>query len=207
MQFKIKNTTYKISFSFLALILFAITVNKSKAILILLFFAITHELVHLIFIYYFSVAPQNVTLTILGANISRGIIVTDNLNSEILINISAPVFNIITGAVFYLILRCNPNSNSILFDITDANFVLGFFNLIPFYSFDGGNALKYVLLKYIDEEKTEKTLTIISLLITIAFSFISLHIFLNYQHNFSLLIVSIYMFISIIFKKQNSLDY
>ena len=103
MQFKIKKTTYKISFTFLALILYVLTISKSRTISILILFAILHEFVHLIFIYSFSVAPEMVTFNLLGANIKRGITATFKSSSEIIINASAPVFNIFTGVVFYLL--------------------------------------------------------------------------------------------------------
>lgn len=207
MQFKIKSTTYKISFTFLALILFVLTVNKSTTIFLLVVFAMLHELVHLVFIYRFAVAPKNVDFTLFGANIYRGLSVTNNINSEIIINLSAPVFNIATGAIFKLISISNSEYNLIFTEIAGINFVLGFFNLIPFHTFDGGAALKYILLKYTDENKTEQILTWASLIITVIFSFISIHIFLNYKHNFSLFFMCVYMFLSIIFKKQNALDY
>lgn len=207
MQFKIKNTTYKISFTFFALILFALTADKGKTVITLLFFAVVHEIVHLIFIYRFSVAPKEVSFTLFGANIKKAITVTNNLNSEIIINASAPVFNILTGAFFYLLSKYISDYEGALIEMASINLVLGIFNLIPFYTFDGGNTLKYILLKYFSDKRTEQALTCISLAVTIAFSFISIHIFLNYQHNFSLFIMSIYMFLSIIFKKENSLDY
>lgn len=207
MQFKIKSTTYKISFSFLALILFALTTDKTKTVITLLMFAVVHELVHLIFIYRFSVAPKEVAFTLFGANIKRAVTATNNLNSEIIINASAPVFNILTGAFFYLLSKYFSNYEIVLTEIASVNSVLGFFNLIPFYTFDGGNALKYILLKYFSDKTTEQVLTYVSLVVTVVFSFVSIHIFLNYQHNFSLFIMCIYMFLSIIFKKQNTLDY
>lgn len=207
MQFKIKNTTYKISFTFLALILYVLTINKSRIIGILLLFAILHEMVHLIFIYCFSVAPEMVTFNLLGANIKRGVTASFKINSEIIINASAPVFNILTGVVFCLFSKLFTDYQLILTEISNINLVLGCFNLIPFYTFDGGNSLKYVLLKFFCEKKTEKIITSVSLIVTVGFSFVSIHIFLNYQHNFSLIIMCIYMFLSIIFKKQNTLDY
>ncbi len=206
MQFKIKSTTYKISFTFLALVLIAITTGNNKNFLLFLIFAIAHELVHLFFIFRLSVAPERVVFSVFGANISRKITATDNINSEIIINASAPVFNIITGAFFQLFSAFEVNKD-LFYEISIVNYSLGIFNLIPLYTFDGGNVLRYILLKFINEKITENLLTAISLLVTIIFSFISVYIFLNYQQNFSLFIICIYMFFSIIFKKQNSLDY
>ena len=207
MQFKIKNTTCKISFTFLALILYVLTMSKSRIIGFVVLFAILHEIVHLFFIYYFSAAPEKVSFNLLGANIKRGVTSSFNINSEIIINASAPVFNIFAGVVFYLLSKYFINYQTILNEISNVNFVLGFFNLVPFYTFDGGNALKYILLKIFTERKVEQIITSISLTITVAFSFFSIHIFLNYQHNFTLIIICIYMFLSIIFKNRNTLDY
>ena len=207
MQFKIKNTTYKISFTFFALLLYAVTMSENRVVLFLLLSAVLHELVHLVFIFIFSVPPETVSLNLLGANIKREISTSFNANSEIIINASAPVFNIITGVVFYCLTSLSVNSQKTLSEISQVNLFLGFFNLIPFYTFDGGNVIKYVLLKSFSERITEQLITSVSLIVTVVFSFISIHIFLNYQHNFSLIIMCIYIFLSIIFKKKNSLDY
>lgn len=207
MQFKIKNTTYKISFSFLALILYIITLKNNRIMGVVLLFAILHEIVHLIFIYLFSIHPKEVSFTIFGANIKRNLTAINNINSEIIINASAPVFNLFTGAIFYLLSRWFSGYSSVFSELSIINFVLGCFNLIPFYTFDGGNVLKYLLMKFFNERRTEQVLTYVSLAVTIVFSFVSIYIFLNYKHNFSLFIMCIYMFLSIIFKKQNYLDY
>ena len=207
MQFKINNTSYKICFSFFAVILLALSTDKGKTLLLILLFAGLHEAVHLIFIYSLSDPPKSVSLSLLGANISRGTNSTTSLNSEILINISAPVFNIAAGAFFQLLSVKTEEYSALFSEFALINFVIGLFNLIPFYTFDGGNALKYFLLKLCNEKVTEQITTAISLAVTVLFSFASIYIFLNYSHNFSLLIMCAYMFIAIIFKKQNSLDY
>lgn len=206
MQFKIKNTTYKISFTFLALLLLALTSNQNYRILLFMLFAIAHEIVHLIFIFIFSIPPETIVFSLFGANISRKTATTKSINSEIIINLSAPVFNIITGAFFQLLSE-NYINNKLFNEIATVNYCLGFFNLMPFYSLDGGNALKYVLLSFINEKQSENILFVLSLLVTMIFSFLSVYIFLNYQQNYSLIIMCIYMFLSIIFKKQNHLDY
>ncbi len=201
MRFKIKNTTYEISFTFLATILFILTVSKNENIFFMLIFAVLHEIVHLIFIYTLSVPPERVSFNLFGANILRGMTTSSNLNSEIIINASAPVFNIFTGAVFYLFSKLDTQYNLIFMQISNVNIVLGFFNFLPYYTFDGGNVLKNILLKYLNEKAAEQVLTCVSLAVTMAFTFISIHIFFNYKHNFLLFFMCIYMFLSIIFKK------
>lgn len=207
MLFKIKNTTYKLSFSFLALLLLILTINNSRTVWFVLCSSLAHEMVHLIFIYHFSFAPKRVEFTLFGANITRDLITSSNPNSEIYINASAPVFNIIAGAVFYLSAKLKSEYQVFLTELSYINFILGFFNFIPFYTFDGGNVLKHLLYKHINVKTTSHILFLISVVITIIFSFTSIYIFFNYTHNYSLLLICLYMFLSIIFKKKNSLDY
>ncbi len=201
MQFKIKNTVYEISFSFLALILLIVTTRADLSFLIVLIFALLHELVHLFFIYLFSTAPKKVSFTLFGADILREITSINNYNAEIVINSSAPIFNLIISGITFIILNHFTVYKGILTDVAQVNLVLGIFNLIPFYNFDGGNVLNNVLLKYLNEKNTQMILSVISVLVTVIFSFISIYIFFNFQHNFSLIIMSIYMILTTIFKK------
>lgn len=201
MQFKIMNTEFKISFTFLALILIVILQNFEKKIIITLIFAVAHEMIHLILIYLFSVAPKRVSLNLFGADILRDSGCNNSLNAEILINISAPLFNLLICILCYSISVFNQSNKDVFNNIADCNFVLGVFNLIPFYNFDGGNALNAFLLKYINVKTACYVITIISVAVTLIFSILSIYIFLNYQHNMTLIFISLYMIFCIIFKK------
>ncbi len=201
MQFKIKNTVYEISFTFFALVLFLLTLNKRASLILVFFFALLHEAVHLIFIYLFSVAPKKVSFTLFGANILRDFKSSGSCASEIAINLSAPLFNLIIGLLIPLIANHFIEYRAILLNISEINIVLGAFNLLPFYNFDGGNALKLILSNYFDERISEAVVTGFSVVITIAFSFFSVYIFFNYEHNISLVLISVYMVFAVIFKK------
>ncbi len=199
MRFKIKNTVYEIHFTFFALILLTLTVSY-KYYLVLLS-AVMHELTHLIFIYLFSSAPKKVTFTLFGADILRDITAMHNYTSEVIINISAPLLNIALGVLCSLMSSCAFVYRNLINEIAVINISMGIFNLLPFYSFDGGNALKYFLLKSLNETKTEKALTFTSVLVAVIFSFLSVYMIFMYKNNISLIIVSFYMFFCIIFKK------
>ena len=200
MRFKIRNTEVKISFSFFALILLLITTDFDKELVLVVAFAIVHEAIHLMFINIFSSAPKRVSLNLFGADILRDNNVAINHNAEILIHLSAPLFNLIIGVLIY-------SFNVVFFDsgLLDScarvNLVLGVFNLIPFYNFDGGNALNNFLLKFITTKATEITITCISIIITIIFSLTSVWLVVEHKGNASLVFISGYMIFSIIFKK------
>ncbi len=199
MQFKIKNTEYKISFSFFALLLLLLTLADNHLYFICILSAFVHELVHLFFIYKFSSAPKKVSFTLFGADIVRGVLTHSETKYEVLINVSAPIFNILIGLFFLLFYKWF--KGQMLVNISIINFSLGIFNLIPFYNFDGGNALRCILLKATNERWAEIILMVVSIIVTVIFSFFSVYIFYNFQHNITLVFVSVYMILSILFKK------
>lgn len=200
MRFKIKNTEFRISFSFFALLLLFLTTDTDINYFFVFVFALIHEAIHLLFIYKFSVAPKKVSFTLFGADILRDCNVALSNNNEILIHLSAPLFNLFLSGLFYVIDNILIN-NGLLKLFTNINLVLGVLNLIPFYSFDGGNALYNFLLKYFTNKIAHSTITIISVIITIIFSILSVLVFVKFKNNFSLLFISLYMIFSIIFKK------
>ena len=200
MRFKVKETEFKISFSFFALLLLFLTTDTDIKYIFVIVFALVHEAVHLIFINIFSVAPKMVSFTLFGADILRENNATISNNAEILIHLSAPVFNLLFSGFFYLMYGFL-SKNSLFELFANINLVLGAFNLIPFYSFDGGNALYYFFLKYFTNRTSNIIITCISVIITIVFSALAVLVFIKFKNNFSLLFISLYMIFTIIFKK------
>lgn len=194
MQFKINKISVKVSFSFLALILYFIITDNIKIYLITLLCATLHECVHIITIYLFKGEIKSVNFTLLGGNIKRA---SSGLNSnvqEAIVNISAPLFNIFSG----LIASFLPYDSKCF---SEVSLTIGLFNLLPFYDFDGGHFLYNILLHY-TSEKIAKTVTrAISVIVALIFSAVSVYIFVFYQKNLFLLVFSLYMLLIIILKK------
>lgn len=191
MQFKIRNTTVKISFTFFALILILLLTNTKEMYIFAFISAMLHETVHLFFITVFSGLPKSITLSIFGGNIERGITTCSN-PQEFIINISAPVFNILLGVVLLLLKKST-------FGV--INIVLGVFNILPFYNFDGGNALKIILQGIVSEEASDKIIFIISVLLTVIITIFSITTIISSKLNFTVIFISIYMLVTVIFKK------
>ncbi len=194
MQFKIKNISVKISFSFLALILYFIITDNIKIYLITLLCATLHEYVHIFTIYLFKGNINSVNITLLGGNIKRD---SSGLNSnlqEAIVNISAPLFNVFSGLIASILpydFKC----------FSEVSLTIGLFNLLPFFDFDGGHFLYNILLHYTSERKTHTITKVISVIVALAFSAVSIHIFVFNKKNFFLLIFSLYMLFIIILKK------
>lgn len=198
MIFKIKNTTFKVSFSFFAILLIFTVADKSNLYLKTLFYGILHESIHLWFISRYSSPPQMVELSIFGGDIKRASDNKTTFPQEVAINISAPLFNLILAFFFYMLSFL---SKMKLHEDMTINLTLGLFNLLPYYNFDGGNALKNILMMRFSVDTSEKIITAFSALVSALFALVSVYIFINYKKNYILLIFSLYMLLMIIFKK------
>lgn len=186
MKFKVKNTEIYLSFTFFAVFLILLCVGQLKICLYSLVSSLIHETVHIIFILIFSGGISNITLSGFGANIKR---TNEDLLTplkEAVISLSAPVFNLLISFVSFLICKKSTPFGAV-------NMVIGLFNLLPYYTFDGGRGLSYLLKPLLTEKSNCVILDILSVCVTILFSFTSVYIFFHHNRNVTLLFLSIYM--------------
>ncbi len=198
MSFKIRKTEIEISFTFFALFLLFISSNNYKSYLITVCCGLMHEIIHLCFIYKFSCAPKRISFTLFGANIIRDNSVILKNFEEFAINVSAPLFNLFVGFLFNFLSK---KTNEVFSDFTVINIVMGIFNLLPFYNFDGGNALRSLLILRLNDSTAEKILTVTSVIVTVLFSIMTFIVFIKYENNYSLIIISVYFLLTLIFKR------
>ncbi len=197
MQFKIKSTKRELSFTFLALILLATNFDKEGILLISLISSAFHELVHIAFIIAFGGRISVISFSILGGNIKRSKALKLTNIKEFFISIGAPTTNIIVGALL-LLFKLN------LWGY--INLIIGIFNILPFYDFDGGRGLFYLLSNYLDYSSVIKILNFTSILSAILVSSFTATVFFNSKTGFSMLILCVYMIIAL-FKNLKTEDY
>ncbi len=186
MKFKIKNTEINVSFTFFAVFLILLCIGELKICLFSLVASLIHELIHIVFIIVFSCEISKMTLSAFGADIKRNSDILTSNYKEAIISFSAPVFNIIIGLVSYLIFKKPTVFGTV-------NLIIGIFNLLPYFSFDGGRGLSFVLKSFFEEKTVEIILNIFSATVTILFSFISVYIFFHHKRNITLIFLSFYM--------------
>ncbi len=197
MQFKIKSTTIKLSFTFLALILLVSCFDKEGILIISLISSIIHEIIHIIPIVAFDGKISEISFSIFGGNIKRNNSLKLTNFKEFIISISAPATNIIVGALL-LLFKLN------LWGY--INLIIGIFNILPFYDFDGGRGLFYLLSNYLDHSSVIKILNFTSILSAILVSSFTATVFFNSKTGFSVLILCVYMIIAL-FKNLKTEDY
>ena len=191
MKFNIGKTRVRISFSFFALILLACVWNNEQIFHITIVVSLIHELVHLLVIVLFGAVCSEICFSVAGGEIVRGEYMLTNYK-EAIISLSAPVFNIITGAVLLLIDRESTWGG--------VNLVIGLFNLLPYDTFDGGRGMKYLLQEQFDH-KTLGLITNISSFF-VCFSFLAINGFMIKNHigNIFFLGISLYLLILLVFR-------
>lgn len=194
MQFKIKSIKIKISFSFLLFFLIFALNDSLDVYLKALFTSILHEAVHIIFIYFFKDGINEIKFNLLGGEIKKADKKILSNNKEAVINLSAPVFNIISGFII------------LIFDIDSQlayiNLFIGLFNILPFYNFDGGRGIFFLLTDRFDSDRANRIVFLLSVAITFVFTLISLIVFLLYNKNYVFMVMSIYMIVTLFLFKN-----
>ncbi len=197
MKFKTGKTLVSISFSFFALILLSCVCSDNRIYIISLVLSLFHELVHLVFIVIFGANLSEIRFSVAGGEIVRGKDALSNCK-EAVISLSAPVVNVISGIA---LLMYNPES---LWGA--VSFVIGVFNLLPYESFDGGRGMRFLL----QGKASNTTLEIITVFFSFAvcFSFLTINALLikNNSGNIFFLGMSLFMFISLVFRLFSKSD-
>lgn len=194
MQFKIKNTTIKIHFTFFAVVLLFLVSGNFELFLVTSICAIIHEAVHIMFILLFSGRISEISLSLIGADIKRFSQYVISNTKEAMTCISAPLLNI---ALFLIFRNCD--ERFLLF--SQVNFTLGFINLLPFYSFDGGCFVEYLLLTRFNEKKTDNILTVVSVITTVFASIFAILFSLHIKGIHPSAFFCLFMVLSLVFKK------
>ena len=199
---------------FLFLLIFYFT-NQIDAYLLILVFAIIHEMGHLLSGLLLGMKPSKIELKPYGVSISFKIkpddynikILKGNLLEikKIIVATAGPITNLL---IIFIVLQLNMNMFLGL-KIIYSNLLVFLFNLIPFYPLDGGRILKGILHIILGKRKSENYTNRISFICLIIFTAIgSIAIF--YIQNIAFFIIIICLWImyvreDIIHKRKNKI--
>ena len=180
---------------FLFLFLFLLT-SQIEIYIVLMVFAILHELGHLIAGLILKFKPNEIKLTPFGLQISFNV---DYYNKELniqkaIIALAGPLTNFLIATIVIIFAKFNVTfENTYIYQlIIYSNFLIGIFNLIPIYPMDGGRFLKEVLKLIWGRKKAYKLTYFISKTVLIILTAIS-SIAILYLHNIAIFLIIAYL--------------
>ncbi len=184
MKFNIKGTEVYISFTFFILFAVILLNGNLKLYFVILSFSVLHEFVHIVFLMMYGFPIRRIALSIFGGNISRDKN-SEEYIKEAIINLSAPIVNIVIGVV----LLCSDNYK----EWGNINLFIGVFNICPFYNFDGGRGLHNILTKIYGHVGADKAIFVSSILVLLGFTFANTAVIAMKKPNVIFVAINIYL--------------
>lgn len=194
------------------IILFCIT-SQIEIYLILLLFAVIHEIGHLIAGIFLGFKPKEIQINIAGVRVefkpkieeyNKRILKGSSLSlKRAIIAMAGPIINFLIIAILQIISIINPKFvlSNMEINVIYANFLIGIFNLIPIYPLDGGRILKEILYIFKGLKKSYIYTYKISKITIIVLTAIS-SIAILYLRNLSVIIILMYLWV-LVFIERN----
>ena len=194
MVFNIFGIKVEITFWFISLITFIISLNAPSNVLVTVFASLLHEMGHLLVMTSVGNKPQAVRFEITGMNIIRQPNLKISTKNEVLIALGGPFINLICFLLSVITLCICGNENILTFGC--INLILMIFNLLPITKLDGGMALYYALSQKYDNVICSKILKITSAFFIILIYLWGIYAFVSSKYNISLIIIAIFLTLS-----------
>ncbi len=199
MTFEIKGTEIRLNFSFVFVMTLMLIFCQQKVIMSCLLSSVLHEGGHLIFMLAFGERILSVIFGAFGVRIERVSKANLSYKKEALIALGGIIINFLLaflGGMYYYFTK---SENALMFSF--INIFVAAFNCVPIGVLDMGRALSSMLMTKYDEAKADKAVSIISLASVNIIVLFTLGYCLFVEINFSLIFVSLYLYVITLFKK------
>lgn len=189
-----KNCRIDISFLLLAALAALLVSDRSGYLVAGLGAAALHEGAHLTVMNAYRCLPGRIRMTPFGIDILRGSGVSHSYLRDVAVSLSGPAVNLLAAAIFAFCPGCT--------QVTLANFALFCFNVLPIAPLDGGQALYALLCLKWSPRNAARAVTVISFFVLLPLAAVGFFALLRSPWNFSLLLVSIYLILLLLLKKE-----
>lgn len=196
MTFFLNKIKISINFPAFCIMTLIILLSKSDTLFWGLLAAICHELGHIIIMMINNNIPSSISINLFDIRITEKS-TCQYYVKDILTLLAGPLVNLIIF-IFLLIININLKGEFMICFMNE-NLILCLFNLIPIYFLDGGKILHILINRHKNCMVADKILKTISFSILIILSIIGFYILMASKFNFSLLFISIYLILVLLF--------
>lgn len=196
MRFAVKGTQIELGFWFAFVVCFLLTCSDNTVIQLTVLFSLLHECGHLLSDCCFGVHPQTIRFGLFGMTIVRAADLRLSYRQEICTALAGPAVNLFFCLLF---LSAYGIKNNMLFlQCGIVNLYIFAFNAMPVFSLDGGRALEAFLQSRLQNENRiltiQKIVSLLCISVVMCFGFL---ILFSSKRNFTLLLLSIYLIVTL----------
>ncbi|ATW25488.1 site-2 protease family protein [Candidatus Formimonas warabiya] len=145
---RVRGIELKVSNYLLALLLVYYFVGLLDKALMVFAVVLIHEIGHVGLALFWGIGVESVELFPFGAVARMKQAHLYSLNKEIAIAALGPLINFILGAFFWLALHFQLGNGDVFYFLIQVTVLMGLFNLIPVWPFDGGRICRAILARW-----------------------------------------------------------
>lgn len=203
MRIKLFNTTISFSYAVIAVMTCVLLFDTNGGIILCFLSSLIHEAGHTAAMLMLKSPPQKIRLCMFGIEICDCKRSMRMKKHDLIITLAGVTVNFLVALLVFLI-NISVGSKT-LFDFFAINLTIGFFNLMPVATLDGGQALFIILTNKIKADKASHIIDVLTFILIFPTAVLGFIVLLKSKYNFSLLLISLYLIFALVFKKSKFL--
>lgn len=195
----IKDTSYRVDFSFALTVTLMLLLCSESTVILCLVSSMLHEMGHLVPMHLLGLKVESVIFGAFGVRIQRCVDCSLSYKKEAVIACGGILVNFIIAIFSYLYYYLQ--SSDFALKLTGVNIIIALFNMIPIEVLDMGRVIKYILLCRFEENVCDRILRTISVIFVNILVVLCICYSIFVGINLSLIAVTLYLYIITLIKK------
>ncbi len=198
---ELKGIKIRLTFSFVAILVIMLVFFDENVVVMSAVSSLAHECGHLALMLLFRDKPDRIELGLFGMRIEKSQGLGLSYKREFIISLGGIGINAVLSVLFLGLYNVMRENDFLRFSA--VNLLIALVNSVPVSILDMGRGVRFLLLMYYDENKSEKIANRVSCVSVTVISLLSLFYSCSYGLNPSLIAVVIYLYTIIILKKRS----
>lgn len=200
MKFKTFGITIELSFILVAVFTLIVISDTSQRLICCFVSALCHEAGHIATMCRLGKKPKKIICQLFNIKIIDDNRAMYSYKADLLVILSGIIVNFFLSIVSFVFFYISKSELLLTFSI--VNLFTGLFNLLPVSNLDGGQAIYLILIKKFTEKTANRIIDILTVLLIFPISIAGFIVLFNSKYNFSLLLISVYLVITLIVKNS-----